>query len=177
MHFYPHTTNYCLYTPVSRTATFLFCIYTQISRTITRTFHPNPPTMFLTCPPSQPIVQDILSIHGIIFPFLCAENEFDLQPPSETSHPNRLILPHQSLDMEISSRGTIRTSSGGFNPHFFARSQRCNRVTPTHGPYFDVRSNIRSMSKWCYSVIFLIPPVERQVMKGRGCWDGFPPRL
>jgi hypothetical protein len=38
------------------------------------------------------------------------------------------------------------TSSGGFKPHFLARSHRCKREIPTQGPYDEVRSKTRSTS-------------------------------
>lgn len=52
-------------------------------------------------------------------------------------------LPDSTADIKQKNG---RTSWGGFRPHFFALSHRWSRVTPTHGPYLELMSNIRRIS-------------------------------
>ena len=78
----------------------------------------------------KPSVEDVFPIRWVIFPFSGCEDKADLQ-----SEPRSAAKVNGS-----------RTSSGGFKPHFFARSHRCSRVMPTLGPYFEVMSNTRRIS-------------------------------
>lgn len=75
----------------------------------------------------HPTIEDALAVRRVVLALLGEENGLDLHTVS--------FIPAVTL-----------TSSGGFSPHFFARSQRSRRVIPTQGPYLDVMSKTLRMS-------------------------------